>query len=703
MAITYSDTPDADTDENTLQLASLTPTNKAVIIGNGSAWTAGLGATIEVIATGSSTARTLADWTANVTGTVATQTALATADRWPGATVMVLGRTAAGDGGDGVFRWVSGNQSALVTSDPQKFVYVPPASDLTGTSGVWSRVCDTADIRLDWGGAGAGADDSSVFKAAWSFLLKQGGGVCTLSGKTYRWASAQEFAYLVRNGSAGSQTGYQGAGDGNNQATNAGVNISYSGGVTFRGQGSGTFDSIFNDDGATIIDFDVNLALRTVSVTNLRFERMAMRNVANLSSAGSKVIHITSYDTPVITSYQVHFREVSFLDDSYEEEGATTGIADAFVVLENTKVATFVDCSAYKQGNWVRLGGEASDHPDTYLEGEANATVFQNCQIAGDIVYINHRQTLFDNCEWWPLDPQTTAAASVSGVGAIIKPSGTGFFDTMTLLNCKASYDGNDTRTFLETVSGQDGGTINVIGGIYGDYDVLFEHNGDGNLNLAGCKLRQLGAGQTDIVLGATFAGQLFDGSESLFTHANLGTHLEDNRTSGAPNSLTARDYTRALGIPRVVYANGVKVDSTNTTSEEVLRTITIPGAMLGPYGFVEIDLCFSMTNSGNNKTPRLRIGVAGAGTGGTAIWAPTVTTVQSYRAIINAQNRNSESSQIMHSSATPVGSTNSPATAATINTANDWEIVISSQKATGSEDLDLEYVRVSVLRRDTP
>ena len=62
MAITYSDTPD----ENTLQLASLTPTANAIIIGNGSAWTAGLGATLNVIATGSTAARTLGERAAEV-------------------------------------------------------------------------------------------------------------------------------------------------------------------------------------------------------------------------------------------------------------------------------------------------------------------------------------------------------------------------------------------------------------------------------------------------------------------------------------------------------------------------------------------------------------------------------------------------------------------------------------------------------------
>lgn len=45
MAITYSD-PDVDTDQDIVQIAALTPTDNAVIIGNGAAWTVESGATL---------------------------------------------------------------------------------------------------------------------------------------------------------------------------------------------------------------------------------------------------------------------------------------------------------------------------------------------------------------------------------------------------------------------------------------------------------------------------------------------------------------------------------------------------------------------------------------------------------------------------------------------------------------------------------
>lgn len=57
-------------------------------------------------------------------------------------TVVMLGRTAAGDGAHGTFRWVTGDQSANVTLDPGKGIWVAPTTDATGASGAWRRLFD---------------------------------------------------------------------------------------------------------------------------------------------------------------------------------------------------------------------------------------------------------------------------------------------------------------------------------------------------------------------------------------------------------------------------------------------------------------------------------------------------------------------------------------------------------------------------------
>ncbi len=67
--------------------------------------------------------------------------------------VYCRGRTSAGDGFEGVFEWVAGNQSANVSADTQHGVWVPPSSDTTGASGAWKRVFDGPTLFARWFGA----------------------------------------------------------------------------------------------------------------------------------------------------------------------------------------------------------------------------------------------------------------------------------------------------------------------------------------------------------------------------------------------------------------------------------------------------------------------------------------------------------------------------------------------------------------------
>lgn len=77
-------------------------------------------------------------------------------------TVYCQGRTATGDGYEGVFEWFGGNQSAGVASDTQHGVWVPPSSDTTGASGAWKRVFDGPDIQAVWFGLGTTNDATAI-------------------------------------------------------------------------------------------------------------------------------------------------------------------------------------------------------------------------------------------------------------------------------------------------------------------------------------------------------------------------------------------------------------------------------------------------------------------------------------------------------------------------------------------------------------
>jgi hypothetical protein len=67
-------------------------------------------------------------------------------------TVLMLGRGAAGDGGSGFFRWVTGDQSANVTTDPGQGIWVAPTSASTGASGAWQRIFDGQTYDSRWFG-----------------------------------------------------------------------------------------------------------------------------------------------------------------------------------------------------------------------------------------------------------------------------------------------------------------------------------------------------------------------------------------------------------------------------------------------------------------------------------------------------------------------------------------------------------------------
>lgn len=101
---------------------------------------------------------------------------LATLKATPGETaiaaVHLMGRVTEGDGGEGDFRWLAGDQSALagVLSDPSEGVFVKLTSPGDGSTGVWVRMYDE-NIYLQWfGGAVDGAtDDTAAINAAFAF------------------------------------------------------------------------------------------------------------------------------------------------------------------------------------------------------------------------------------------------------------------------------------------------------------------------------------------------------------------------------------------------------------------------------------------------------------------------------------------------------------------------------------------------------
>ncbi len=109
--------------------------------------------------------------------------------------VYLAGRVSAFDGGAGVFTWLAGDKSALVSGDPSQGVYVAPSADLTGASGVWTRQI-TTEVDPQW--FGARSDDSGdQYAAITAAHLWARGNNKTLAFRdgTYRFGTTLSFAW----------------------------------------------------------------------------------------------------------------------------------------------------------------------------------------------------------------------------------------------------------------------------------------------------------------------------------------------------------------------------------------------------------------------------------------------------------------------------------------------------------------------------
>lgn len=149
--------------------------------------------------------------------------------------------------------------------------------------------------------------------------------------------------------------------------------------------------------------------------------------------------------------------------------------------------------------------------------------------------------------------------------------------------------------------------------------------------------------------------------------------------------------------VPYVFAQTGTAVSVSAVTTEEALATITIPGGAMGPNGWVEIYTSFSFTGSTNTKALRIRAGGI-AGGAFFDITLSTATQVNSAR-LTQIINNNSQSSQkgfsVTGGTGTGVGTAALPTTS--VNTASNWDLVITGQKGSAGETLTLESYKVII------
>lgn len=165
----------------------------------------------------------------------------------------------------------------------------------------------------------------------------------------------------------------------------------------------------------------------------------------------------------------------------------------------------------------------------------------------------------------------------------------------------------------------------------------------------------------------------------------------------GGTNAITAIEACRSLRTAYRLAISGAAVSSTNTTSEETLATIQIPANALGANGHIEVFANFTATNNANAKTVRCRLN----GIGGTSYSDLSLASTVQNNLRVRITNRNATNSQVGITSATRpekygTASTSSIITSSVDTTAN-VDLVITSQKATGTDTLTLESYHVII------
>lgn len=158
-------------------------------------------------------------------------------------------------------------------------------------------------------------------------------------------------------------------------------------------------------------------------------------------------------------------------------------------------------------------------------------------------------------------------------------------------------------------------------------------------------------------------------------------------------------DFVKQLAASRqdvqTLPGSAEAVSVSATTSEEILRTITIPGTLLAKNGSIEIDLQGSVNSTADDKTLRVRFGTIG--TSSAICFAAVVTASFGNRYLVTIQNRNNEASQVAFQAGV-TGASGVAALTPAVNTAIDQNIYITGQKETAGDTLTLERYSIRLL-----
>lgn len=133
-------------------------------------------------------------------------------------------------------------------------------------------------------------------------------------------------------------------------------------------------------------------------------------------------------------------------------------------------------------------------------------------------------------------------------------------------------------------------------------------------------------------------------------------------------------------------------------TTEDILATIPIPNGLMDLNGILIIESFWTATNNANVKTARMRLG----GIAGTQFMTIAMTSQANLRDRRIIMNRGNAAIQIGFDAASNLfGLGAGAAVVGAINTGIDQTLVLTGQKATAGDTLQLEYCNVELFRPD--
>lgn len=159
---------------------------------------------------------------------------------------------------------------------------------------------------------------------------------------------------------------------------------------------------------------------------------------------------------------------------------------------------------------------------------------------------------------------------------------------------------------------------------------------------------------------------------------------------------MPANQFGSNYHSPIILAQSAVAITSPADTNENTLATITVPANAMGPNGRIRVWETWTVNNNANVKTRRTKIGGASGSVFNSANIASTVS--QSCVSWIANVNNTAVQSGTAPGSSSGIGSSSSANDTAAVDTTAETTIVITAQKATGSDTMTLENYLVELI-----